>query len=121
VCESAVQARNGVFRRVLWLTRTPRNDTKVNSESDLSPKAAPEPPPQTVASSGSTWGALGRFEAAVGVHFGGFLGGGATQRTKKPLRKKTSETAFWPNMCPCHHHYIYMAGPGNNLVQVFRT
>jgi hypothetical protein len=64
------------------LTRTPRVDTKVNSELDPSPKAAPVSPPQTVASSWSTWGAWGRLKAVVGVYFAGFQGGGATQRRK---------------------------------------
>jgi hypothetical protein len=34
-----------------------------------------------------------------GVHFAGFQGGGATQRTKNPLsKKKTSEMAFWQSI-----------------------
>jgi hypothetical protein len=35
----------------------------------------------------------------VGVHFAGFEGGGATQRTKNPLSKKKSlEMAFWQSI-----------------------
>jgi hypothetical protein len=83
--------RDGIWRfdQFSWLTRTPKVDNKVNSEPDSSPKAAPlyHHAASMIAGARGGRGAWGQLKAVVGVHFAGFQGGGATQRTKSPFSK----------------------------------